>query len=249
MNDAKTAQATAKPATQQALLVVINGESNSGGCAPNSQALPSEIGPRPSVQILNNETLASFEELNIGVNNLVGHAGLISRVNHGFELELANRAAANPFYRAPCYLVKTGQGGSRIDQWAVAGDYYKTFAARIAAAKKLLRGQDYRTVILFSLGINDAIAGTDLAIWKPAVKEHFVNLRRELGAEVPIVMTRFMPRYAAYNQAIEELCKDIPNTYSVNTLDAALEDDNHWNYQGMKQVTGRMLDVVEGLRN
>ena len=60
-------------------------------------------------------------------------------------------------------------------------------------------------------------------------------------------MTRFMPRYAAYNTAIEELCKKVPGTSSVDTLDAPLRDPNHWNYAGMKLVGGRMLDRVAGL--
>jgi cytochrome c553 len=60
-------------------------------------------------------------------------------------------------------------------------------------------------------------------------------------------MTRFMPRYAAYNAAIEELCKKVPGTSSVDTLDAPLRDPNHWNYAGMKLVAGRMLDRVAGL--
>ena len=39
------------------VLVVINGESNSGGYALNSEATAAELEPRPAVQILNNETL------------------------------------------------------------------------------------------------------------------------------------------------------------------------------------------------
>ena len=136
-------------------------------------------------------------------------------------------------------------GGSTITQWAPEGAYYQTMLKRLKAAKELLKDEELRPVVLFSLGINDAIAGTKLEAWKPAVIAHFENLRKELGAETPIVMTRFMPNYAAYNAAIEEICQTVPNTYSVNTLDAPLRDANHWNYAGMKLVTGRMLDVLD----
>jgi hypothetical protein len=238
-----------KPGADLPLLVVINGESNSGGYAPNSEAPLAERGLRPSVKILNNATLASFDDLNIGGNNLVGHARLANGATHGFELELANRAETNAFYHQPCYLVKTGQGGSVIANWTTNNpcNYFKMFKERVESARKLLGNQPHRTVILFSLGINDAIHGTNLKVWKAGVKEHFENLRKELGANTPIVMTRFMPRYAAVNAVIEEICREVPNTYSVNTLDAPLRDDNHWNYRGMKLVAGRMLDVVEGL--
>lgn len=247
-NSADNAKVAPDKSTNKPLLVVINGESNSGGYALNSQALPGELGPRKAVKILNNSSLASFDDLDIGANNLIGHDRLPNGVTHGFELELANRADANLFYRKPCYLVKTGQGGSRIAQWEADGSYFKTFLKRVDAAKKLLDGQQYRTVILFSLGINDAIAGTDVKTWKLGVKAHFMNMRKVTGDNTPIIMTRFMPYYKAYNQAIEELCREIPNTYSVNSLDAPLRDRNHWNYQGMKLVAGRMLDVLESLK-
>jgi hypothetical protein len=216
------------------ILFVINGESNSGGYALNSQASPHELQPRSSVRILNNATLASFDDLEIGVNNLVGHDRLTNGPTHGFELELANRAdSSTDRYGAPCYLVKTGQGGSLIAEWTVKGAYFTTFSKRVKAARKLLQDQPHRTIVLFSLGINDAIAGTDVGTWQRAVVEHFVNLRREVGTDTPIIMTRFMRRYAPFNTAIEEICREVPNTYSVNTLDASLRDDNHWDYGGM----------------
>lgn len=98
------------------LLVIINGESNSGGYALNSEALSSELLPRSAVQILDNTGLATWQDLDIGTNNLVGHSGLSNGSTHGFELELANRAETDSFYNEPVYLVKTGQGGSTIAQ-------------------------------------------------------------------------------------------------------------------------------------
>ena len=228
------------------LLVIITGESNSGGFALNSEATAEELATRSAVQILDNDALV-FRPLDIGTNNLLGHAGLKPTETHGFELELANRAERLPKESLPVYLVKTGQGGSRIAEWAADGRYFQTFRSRIAAAKRLLAEEQVRPVILFSLGINDAIAGTPLEQWKPAVEEHLARLRKEIGDDTPIVMTRFMPRYAAYNTAIEELCKKVPGTSSVDTLDAPLRDPNHWNYVGMKLVAGRMLDRVAGL--
>ena len=103
-------------------------------------------------------------------------------------------------------------------------------------------------MIFFSLGINDAVAGTKLDVWKPAVKEHFANMRKELGADTPIIMTRFMPQFAGYNTVIEQICAEVPNTYSVGTLDAPLRDPYHWNYAGMKLVTDRMIDVLLSIK-
>ena len=243
----KTPQRKLPPAKRK-LLVIINGESNSGGYALNSEAAPEELAPRKSVKILNNETLKSFDDLDIGTNSLIGHTGLEKSDTHGFELELANSADRLKAKDLPVYLVKTGHGGSRIDQWAVGGGYYTTFLNRIHAAQELLQGEDVRPVIFFSLGINDAVAGTKLDVWKPAVKEHFAAMRRELGADTPIIMARFMPQFEAYNTVIEEICAEVPNTYSVNTLDAPLRDVYHWNYAGMKLVTDRMIDVLLNIK-
>lgn len=117
----------------------------------------------------------------------------------------------------------------------------------MAAAKKLLGDQPVRPVILFSLGINDAIAKTPVAGWKQDLRDHLGRLRQEVGGDPPIVMTRFMPRYEAFNTAIAELCTELQGVYSVETRDAPLSDENHWNYAGMKVVAGRMIDVVEQL--
>lgn len=233
------------------LLVIINGESNSGGYAPNSEAPSGEIGVRNSVQILNNTTLI-FENLNIGVNNLLGHSGLSNGVTHGFELELANRADVGGFYNN-VHLIKTGQGGSQISQWNVGGGYFNTFTERITEAKELINFNDYNIIVLFSLGINDAIAGTNVNTWKIAVITHFTNLRDVIGVEAPIIMTEFQGmgsggnQYSTYTTAIQEIASTVSKVCSISTVSAGLRDVNHWNYLGMKLVSGRLLDKAEEL--
>lgn len=238
-----------EPQTQKNLpakiLVVINGESNSGGYALNSEAKPEELKVRDSVKILNNDLLNGFESLEIGKNNLLGHYRLDPTQTHGFELAIANLADKFPAERLPVYLVKTGQGGSRISEWEPDGAYFQTMQARIKAAKRELGKESYRSVVLFSLGINDAIAGTNLDVWKPAVKVHLENLRKELGPETPIVMTQFMDPYDHYNRAIVSICEEMTGVFSVATKDASLRDPNHWDYRGMKTVADRMLDAIE----
>lgn len=236
-------------------LFVFNGESNSGGFALNSQATVEELSPRSSVNILDNTGLASFLPLDVGTNNLVGHTGISPSPTHGFEIELANRADTIAFYRKPCYLVKTGQGGSTAAQWQIGNGsgYYTAILNRINAAKSLLAGVNYRKIILLSLGINDAIAGTNLTTWKALMTTHFANLRAQLGGSTPIIMTQFQgmgaspSAYDALNTAIQELCDTLPHTYCVSAAGAGLQDTNHWSYVGMKVVAGRMLDIAETL--
>lgn len=243
-------QASIGRKTHKPLLIIINGESNSGGYALNSEAPNEEKGVQSQVQILNNTTLV-FEDLNIGVNNLIDHAGLSNGVTHGFELELGIRAnTSNPFYNN-VHLIKTGQGGSQISQWNIGGSYMNSFYQRIDAAKSLINFDNYNIVILFSLGINDAIASTNLTTWKLGVTTHFQTIRNKIGRNVPIIMTEFQgmgsggTQYSNYNIAIQELASTIENVYSINVSGAGLRDINHWNYSGMKTVAGRMLNKVE----
>lgn len=235
------------------LLIIINGESNSGGYALNLEASNEEIGVRNSVKILNNTSLI-FEDLNIGVNNLLGHSGLSNGVTHGFELELANRADVNisGLYNQ-VHLIKTGQGGSQISQWNIGGSYMNTFYSRIDTAKTLINFDNYNIVVLFSLGINDAISGTNINTWKANVTTHFQTIRNKIGRDVPIIMTEFQgmgsggTQYSNYNTAIQELASTIENVYSINVTGAGLRDSNHWNYSGMKFVAGKLLDVAEDI--
>ena len=235
------------------VLVIINGESNSGGYAPNSEAPSEEVGSQPQVQILNNNSLV-FEDLNIGVNNLLDHAGLPGG-NHGFELELAVRSLEDStFYKPVTHLIKTGQGGSMISQWNVGGAYFNKFVQRIEAAQNEIEFNRVTPVILFSLGINDAISGTNVNTWKAGVIQHFINLREVIGlGNVPIIMTEFQGmgsggnQYSSYITAIREIAAEVENVYSVDVSGAALRDTNHWNYAGMKLVAGRLLDEFESL--
>lgn len=53
--------------------------------------------------------------------------------------------------------------------------------------------------------------------------------------------------YDSYSTVIREIASEVANTYSVDVTGAGLRDANHWNYSGMKFVTGKMLDIIENL--
>lgn len=242
-------------------LIIYTGESNSGGYALNSSATSGEISDRPSIQILNNNTLAGFEDLNISSgNNLYGHNGAETwqGVRHGWELEMANRIESGTFIPSPCYLVKTGQGASKIADWLDPTGLYsyngsantvnpwQAFKERVDKAIELLTtltGIAPRLYIFYSQGINDAIAGTDINTWKTNTLAHIDQIRSRYGANIPIVITKFSSTYATYNAAIDEIITQRGNLFSVNTLDCSLQvDGNHWDYAGMKSVSDRMMD-------
>lgn len=239
------------------ILLIKAGESNSGGIAPNSSATAPELAPRTEIQLLNNTTLSSFYDLDIGTNNLTGHAGLeyTATASHGWELQIANRVAAGDFGQIPIFMAFCGQGGTKIDQWAIGGTYnsiqpYQLFINRVNAARNLIIAQTGRTpqmYMLWSLGINDGGVGTSVATWKAGVKNVFNQMRTDLGYTLPIVMTLFndIPEGATYNTAMTEIASELTHMYAVSTAGATeIADGYHWNYAGMKQVSNALTDVI-----
>jgi hypothetical protein len=234
------------------LAFVFAGESNSGGIALNSEALPAELVARPAVQIMNlySGTFA-FESLDIGFNNVVDHVGLSDNpvyvpvppntgLVHGMELGLANAVEARAFPDVSAvYLIKTGQGGSQIAQWAVGGAYWTKFLERTNAAKAKLPSNT-RWVVWYSQGINDVYGMVPIANWKAATIAHLAKIKSQLpGCQIILTEFQSMPANAGYpavNAAIQEIVAADATLASVSTVGAATDGANHWSYAGYKNT-------------
>lgn len=230
-------------------VVVFNGESNSGGYGQNELATAGEVAPRPAVQIFDNVGLGSFLTLDIGTNNLVDHSGLPANATHGWELGLANSVEAGQWWDGTVYLVKTGQGASKIADWNEAGAYYQKFLARTRGALSLLRGQGKVPLVYlwYTLGINDALAGTPEATWKTEVEAYFVRVRKELGY-VPIFFCRMMASSsgATFNDSVDAIAAADNMVFPIDATGATTRDANHWDYAGMKVMSGRLVAATHG---
>lgn len=225
-------------------LFIISGESNSGGYALNSEAPTNEIGLRSEVKILNNTTLA-FESLNIGVNNLLGHAGLSNGVTHGFELSIANAVRESALNFSETFIVKTGQGGSRISEWVEGGQYFNTYTERVQVALNLLQEQGKTPYIflIYSQGINDALASYSADTWKIDTLAHLQKLRSKVGF-CPILLTKFMTPYNSYNAKIEEIGEVNSFNIPISAEGAGLRDANHWDYNGFRAIFSSMIPNI-----
>ncbi|GGD53390.1 hypothetical protein GCM10011514_16880 [Emticicia aquatilis] len=225
-------------------LFIISGESNSGGYALNSEAPTNEIGLRSEVKILNNTTLA-FENLNIGVNNLLAHTGLSNGLTHGFELPIANAVRDSALNFSETFIVKTGQGGSRISEWVEGGQYFNTYKQRVQAALNLLKEQGKTPYIflIYSQGINDALAAYSAESWKADTLAHLQKLRSKVGF-CPILLTKFMNPYSGYNAKLDEIEQVNSLNIAISATDAALRDENHWSYNGFRTLFSRMIPHI-----
>jgi hypothetical protein len=224
----------------------MSGESNAGGRALNSASTAGELAPRSALQILNNTSLV-LEDLDIGTNNLLGHTGLSSQetTEHSMELELANQAAQGEWYRDKIYLVKTGYGGSLIADWGNYGlETYapNIFARRVANAMQLLdeAGVKYRPVIWMTVGINDAISGTNAETFKTKLVARISAMRDLLGLSLPVFLTTFdapMTERTGINTVIGEIAAADSNTFVISSSGFAVNADSiHWSYAGQKSM-------------
>ena len=186
------------------LLIIFGGESNSGGLAPNSSATTLELSSRSEIKLFKNDTQDGFYNLDIGVNNLVGHVGLqyVATTAHGWELQLANRIALGDLPNFT-YVVKGGQGGSTAAMWIEGATYtaesntvspFNEFITRVNKARNLItleKGVAPKLVLFWSQGINDRGIGTNQTIFKNAQKSIFNAIRTSLRYKIPIIMTSF----------------------------------------------------------
>lgn len=235
------------PVVAQPLLIILIGESNSGGAGTNALLSASELASR-TTKILNNTSLV-FEDLGIGINNLIGHSGLTDNATHGCENGFANAYDWGRLGTKGLYLTKCGQGGSRVGQWASgdASGYWSTAVTRIDAALAAITALGFTAdvKVFLSLGINDLLVATSTSAYEAGMLTLLSQLRTKLGASTPVVMTRFMANYSGYDANITNLVAANPNNFAVTTSDLDLYVANtlpHWDYNALRTIAERAVD-------
>ena len=227
------------------LMIVACGESNSGGFADNANLTTLEAGARTEVNMFNVNT-STFEPLDIGTNNNLDHSGLNS-TTHGWENELANQVAAGELGGHAAYYVQTGQGASKISDWAVGGSFWNKFLARTNAAKALITNETF--VVWMSLGINDAIAGSPLsnAAYKAGTEEIIGRIKTQLPG-CKIFICKLPPvnaTYDGYSTQIDAIDAADADVTAIGVSGLTMRDTNHWDYAGMKTLTDRLIAGVQ----
>lgn len=238
-------------------IIVIAGESNAGGFAKNSDLSNEEKAERPEMKIFNNTTMV-FENLHIGVNNLLGHVGINdSLTQHGFECGIANYTKMG-YVWGPLYVVKSGFGGAIIKYYNDSTDVsylgsgknpWQLLKQRLDSAKKIVKdlngGVSPKIYLLWTQGINDSNQGTNSGAWKDSTKSFFTKFRLRYGP-VPIFTTLLMSPFTEYSSRISEYCSEISNCFPISAEGAPVQSGSvtHWSALGNKIIAYNFLSLL-----
>ncbi len=222
-------------------LFLFYGESNAEGLASDLDATAPELASTDALRLLNPANLL-IEDMDIGFNNYRGEGQEEPTFRHGWELQLANRVRENTFSVSQVHLVKSGFGGKTVAQLSNPSDCWTALTTRMNAA--LAIDPTLNPILFYSQGINDSIAGTNIATWKASTVALFAAIRALYGADMPIIWPKLMTGYSTFNTAIDEVAASIENCWTVETTDLSLEDSFHWDYAGMKTMADRMIDKL-----
>ena len=237
--------------TKRPVMLVMLGESNSGGQVSINDLSSSDKEETQQVRTLDVVHYTCFQPLHIGVNNNLDHYNLKPRINVGWHTQIASRAKTQKATLYPYYLVEGGQGGSTVSQWTANSTFYKKLITRIDTAIYYVKAETGKSLpdihFLYSQGINDAITGTPATQYKAGAVDLINRIRSRYG-NAPVYITElpenFHPSAGEYNRVITEIAKELPNIHLIETTDAPLQDQYHWSYEGMKIIANRMMDKV-----
>ncbi len=243
------------PGTGIKPLIVFAGESGSNGAAKLTQATTAQLAKRSSIKIYQNTVIPGFQDLQIGLNNLIGNYPSGGQ-NCGWEVALADRTEAGTFVGSENCLVKTGRGGSVIANWDVGAvtngiNYWQVMQDKTDGAIASMRSAGYtpRLYFLYSQGINDIAASTSVATWKQKTKDHITKVRAKWASygPCPFVMMQFWNSpvdYSGYNAAMSQIASEMSDVYVVSAQGLSLRNNEHLDMPGNATWCGNALDVI-----
>ena len=244
-------------------LIVIQGESNAAGNALNSAGLPSELGVRNGVQILNHDN-GQFETLHMTVNN-EQDTYIDQATRHGMELGLANEVDSGNL--SNIYLVDIGVSGSYICQWLPSTMPGKGSACRSgltglwegwipfvdkAVAQLQAMGKPYKIIVWQSLGLNDRFGqGTDPVTFMSGMATFRSLFRARFGANIPFLSTNFNNPPAStfdWSYVWDDMAAADPLFHTIQVNGTTYVDaGSHFDYQGFKLIVHRMMTTMTSL--
>ncbi len=175
---------------------------------------------------------------------------------HSFELTIArNGIDSGLLGRTNGFFLKTAIGSTVVAQWMPGQTFYINMILRMDSARSKLQREvaasGFREWMLWSQGLNNAhpSVNTPAAQWKDSTKVIFAALKARYP-NLKIILTHFNQSsyptlvLAQYNTAIDEIAAELDYAWAVDVTGATLVDLSHWDYDGLKLIGRRMMDII-----
>lgn len=244
--------------TDSVILIVIMGDSNAGGNAPNTDLTTPQLAVRPVVQIFDGDVTGTFQNLHIGSNNQ--QSSFLPNTVHGLESSIANQVDSLHLTN-PTYIVKIGVSGSYICQWLPrtgaacrpSGSLWTNWMPTVdlAIAQLTARGLKFKLVFWQSIGTNDRfIVHTNPDTFRNQMQEY----RNAVRARYPTIPNIYFlstnynnPPTSTFDWAYiwplmasdDPYFKEIP-AYGTTYIGGG--DITHWNDAGFQLLGKEMKD-------
>ena len=241
--------------------IIIFGESNATGQAPNFSAPSNQIGFRAKVQIQRNQAGGQFENLNIANNSAGGNnrLGMDTMTAFGMELAIANQIDSG-YLQNPTYIAKICVGGTDIANWLPGGTQEPNFRSFLDSAfAQMNRLGPFRVFVWESIGINDQGHGTLVDSFVARMGQHRAYWRTRYGRpDMRFLETRFSNSTAfsggynfAFASAIDGMRLVDGGFHSIpcdQTTYIAGQSPIHWDRNGLGTIAHNMLDTMLALQ-
>lgn len=228
-------------------VLIITGQSNANGRGDNDDADPSEITPKPNVQILTaNSSGGVFADLSVGGSNNGSTGGL-----HGIELGLSLRYL-EAFPDKTLYIIKHAVGGSSIDQNLPGGTVYDALKPIIDSGINQILSLGKKPHIHFYYSQGEAEANSVSVL---EFKEKLARLMNIHSFSIDVNLHFIFPEIITsgnlnpYDSQVNDIFSDFDvskrNVSVIKSESYPTDDDIHWNYLGNKMLADDVFRIMQ----
>lgn len=240
----------------------LSGQSNATGQAPLDSLSYHYLDTIEWIKICDQYS-GAWEDLIIGYNNnsFVNNSGSSPNTYHGAEAGIIFEFAKE-FPGDTLYLLKTGWGGSDIDDHLPGGDespYLQDSTSTQTCLNLLLSRDDVHTVDfradLWIQGESDATSEAKAYAYQDSLALLIPQKRRQLGAGLPVVLGEVNQSQngtverSIINNTLQGFAHQNENVYNLGSanLPTIANGDSHFNSASQIEIGKRFVRMMKGL--
>lgn len=222
-------------------LLLIVGQSNALGRGDNTEASATELALTTTVQIWNTD---HWEDLDISSGNNLAHTD-----QHGLELGFS-LYYPDLFPDETLYIIKEGDSGTDIDSHLTT--YFDAATIQLENAVNNLIGNGIypKISILFLQGEADSNNVTTTYDYHDKLVTLINQYSSFISTKTPFVNFEIIETDlydTIVNEAKLETSKSIENSYLIESSSESTDDNLHYNYTALKNLSYKFLKLLESI--